>query len=41
MPLDDTRYQLGIRNKSEVRDETYKPPKNDEVLFEQSGEDDR
>ncbi len=41
MLLDDARYQRGIRNKSEVSDEAYKPPKNDEVLLEQSGEDDR
>ncbi len=37
----DARYQDGVRNNSEFRDETYNPPKNDEVLFEQSGEDDR
>ncbi len=40
MPLDDARYQRNIRNKSEVRDETHKPPKNDEILYEQSREDD-
>ncbi len=40
MPLDDACYQPRIRNKSEFRDEIYKPPKNDEILFEQSGEDD-
>ncbi len=40
MPLDDARFWRGIRNKSEFRDQTYDPPKNDEILFEQSGEDD-
>ncbi len=41
MPLDYARYQRGIRNKSEFGVETYEPLKNDEVLFEQYGEDDR
>ncbi len=35
----DARYQRGIRNSSEFGDETYEPPKNDEILFEQSGLD--
>ncbi len=40
MPLDDACYQRGIGNNSEFRDETYEPLKNDEILFEQSWEDD-
>ncbi len=40
MPLEDARYQRNIRNKSEARDETHKPPKNDEILYEQYREDD-
>ncbi len=40
MPLDDARYQRGIRNKSKFKDKTYEQPKNDEILFEQSGKDD-
>ncbi len=40
MLLDDALSLHGIRNKIELTDETYELPKNDEILFKQSGEDD-